>query len=99
MRKVKELGMAIVRGAHSVGNKAFNKYTALAAAGFLLIADAKAETSDIVSYDSASGSISWDFSSILTIMFTALAAAIGAGVLIWVAQKGYQMMKKFMGGR
>ena len=64
----------------------------------LFFADAKAAT-DIVTYNSEGGSITWDFSSILEMMFTAVGAAIGAGVLIWVAIKGYQLMKRFLSGR
>ena len=64
----------------------------------LFFADAKAAT-DIVTHNSEGGSITWDFSSILEMMFTAVGAAIGAGVLIWVAIKGYQLMKRFLSGR
>lgn len=55
-------------------------------------------SNDLVTY-SETGGITWDFSSVLSIMFSALAAAMGAGVLIWVAIKGYQLMKRFLSGR
>ena len=74
------------------------KYFAAVLCTGLFFADAKAAT-DIVTYNSEGGSITWDFSSILEMMFTAVGAAIGAGVLIWVAIKGYQLMKRFLSGR
>ena len=66
----------------------------------LMGADVMAEdvAKDIVTY-SETGGITWDFSSVLSIMFTALTAAMSAGVLIWVAIKGYQLMKRFLSGR
>lgn len=64
---------------------------------FFCSADASAAT-DIVTYTSEGG-ITWDFSSVLEMMFTAIGAAIAAGVIIWVAIKGYQLMKRFLSGR
>ena len=60
--------------------------------------EASAASSDIVTYASDTG-ITWDFSSVLTMIFAAVSAAMAAGVLVWVAIKGYQLMKRFLSGR
>ena len=60
---------------------------------------AYAAASDIVTYNAEGGTITWDFSSVLSMMFTALGAAMAAGALIWVAIKGYQLMKRMLSGR
>ena len=57
-------------------------------------APAHAAATDIVTYNTEGGTITWDFSSILTMMFSALGAAMAAGALVWVAIKGYQLMKR-----
>lgn len=99
MRKLKQFGMDLVNKVHSVGSGVGRGLAALLVLGLVFAGDAVQAATDILAYDSASGSITWDFSSIITMLFTALAAAIGAGVLIWLAIKGYGFMKKFVGGR
>ena len=92
LKKVGAKSSQVVRGA---GKKI--TLAAVAVAGALVPASAHAAAADIVTYSSESG-VTWNFSSVLTSMFTALSAAIGAGVLIWVAVKGYQLMKRFLRG-
>ena len=65
----------------------------------LVSSPAHAAATDIVTYNTEGGTITWDFSSILTMMFSALGAAMAAGALVWVAIKGYQLMKRMLSGR
>ena len=93
MRYLKKLGMGLFHAVASGKNVALAFLLGI----FALVGSSAHAAVDIVTYDGATGTITWDFSSILTMLFTALGAAIGAGVLIWVAIKGYGMMKKFLG--
>lgn len=95
---VEKFGQAAMSAVGAVAKKVAT-FAVIAGVAFVG-SDVMAESTvqDLVSY-SESGGITWNFSSVLNIMFTALAAAMSAGVLIWVAIKGYQMMKRFLSGR
>ena len=95
---LKKVGQAAKSAVVGVSKKvaAFAVIAGVALCGADVMAEDVAK--DIVTY-SETGGITWDFSSVLSIMFTALTAAMSAGVLIWVAIKGYQLMKRFLSGR
>lgn len=95
---LKKVGQAVKSAVVNVNRKTMALFALFAA--LFMGSDVMAEgtANDLITY-SETGGISWDFSSVLNIMFTALAAAMAAGVLIWVAIKGYQLMKRFLSGR
>lgn len=58
-------------------------------------AKAAGEGVDIVSYDASTGSISWDFSQVLTMLVGSICAALAAAVVIFVIVKGWGFAKRF----
>ena len=51
---------------------------------------------NLVTYDDTTGSITWSFAGLLKLMVGGLAAAIGAGAIIFVITAGYRFAKKFI---
>ena len=64
----------------------------------LFTVSARAETNvlNLVTYDDTTGSITWSFAGLLKLMVGGLAAAIGAGAIIFVITAGYRFAKKFI---
>ena len=93
----KRVGGTVSQFVKSIGKGSLAVALAVTLCG-AMVADVSA--ADIVTYNNADGGgLVWDFSSVLEMMFAALGAAIAAGVIVWVAIKGYQLMKRFLSGR
>jgi len=65
----------------------------------LAAAPVKAAGTDIVTYDAATGSVSWNFATILTNLLLGITAAIGAGVVIFIICYGWRLAKSFFKGK
>ena len=61
----------------------------------LTVASARA---DILTYDNATGAITWDFSTILIGLVGVIGLGIAAGATIYMIRRGWTLVKSFLRG-